>query len=470
MSTTKRPQPFSRPAARQPKQAERPRPPAPPVYRPQPTPAVLQRKPALAPPPRQGQKPQGQAARTPAQLQAQRAAPPPKVLQRKTAAPPPPAKTAARTPAAPPAYRPQPVPKVLQLKKADGLRAPAQRPPAAARPGGVIQRVIKGYLPGTLARTTKVKKVLDDNQRQKVQDLHDDENNVYTMEQAWALVGYVPTGGTQNDNNLTHTPPFPFRYGNSGPNYMSTVVSDKTGFVQYPMSGLPQNSKTPQTQISIVSGSSYDDMPTSSHRNVTQSQVMDYVSPNAAAKTLGFNCPTSRSWEWLHLVAFSIRETHVNGLSAQSMKLMERTDQPQQIRENLVLGTAAANTAMLSYEAVIKKIMADNPSWKLDLWVCAHKTDHKVYNNSGKKVTIPVGTRIDYHFFFTTGDGKVIPPVCLAFDTRSHQKPPKSEYGEIYEALAKHILNAIQLKHELKSIQTSIFDEVKVEVMDDSDD
>jgi hypothetical protein len=170
---------------------------------------------------------------------------------------------------------------------------------------------------------------------------------------------------------------------------------------------------------------------------------MDAVSPNAAAHALGLPAPNNRAWEWLHLVAFSIRQTHIDAPSAQSMNLIQRTGQPQQIRENLVLGTAAANTAMLSYETAIKTIMRHDPSLKLDLFVAAHKEDRIATNTRGQQVAVPVATRIDYHFMFRAADGRVTPPVILAFDTMDHRPPPRSEYGEVVTALAQHLQHAL---------------------------
>lgn len=250
--------------------------------------------------------------------------------------------------------------------------------------------------------------------------------------------------------------PFPFRYAQSGSNYMSTVTSGSGGLVHYPSTGLPQPKGTESSQVSVASGVSFGDMPTGHKRAVQQSAVMDNVSPNAAASALGLECPTSTSWEWLHLVAFSIKETHVSSLKAQSMQLMKRTHQPQQIQENLVLGTAAANTAMLTYETVIKQIMKANPDWTLALYVAAHVERPTVRNPRGQSVQIPVCTRIDYHFYFTTGDGRVVPPVILAFNTLSHDKPTKSEYSEVSDALKAHIKQALAVKQPVQGINTSI--------------
>lgn len=242
-----------------------------------------------------------------------------------------------------------------------------------------------------------------------------------------------------------HNPPFPFRYAYQGPNYMQTITSGSGGLVQYPQTGLPERMETETTQMSVVSGSRYAALPSGGRRAVTQSAVMDAVSPNDAARALGLPCPNRRAWEWLHLVAFSIRQTHVDSFSVQSMELMTRTSQPQQIRENLVLGSAATNTAMLSYETAIKSIMKNHRDWHLDLFVAAGKQDRQVLNSRGQEVTIPVGTHINYHFMFKIPDDRVIPPVVLSFNLQTHQPPPKSEYTEVVNTLKEHIEQSFAL-------------------------
>ncbi len=233
--------------------------------------------------------------------------------------------------------------------------------------------------------------------------------------------------------------PFPLRYAREGPDAMETVASGAGGLVQYPRMGLPEAGGVPQ--LSVVAGSAFDDLARSGRRAVTQVAIM-HASPNEAARTLGLPMPTPRSWEWLHLVAFSIGQTHIDAPSAQSINLIQRTDQPQQIRENLVLGTAAANTAMLSYETAIKQVMREEPRLQLDLFVAAHKEELPVHGTRGESVMVPVATRIDYHFLFRAPDGRVTPPVVLAFDTRSHQPPPLSEHTAILAALHQHLHHA----------------------------
>lgn len=225
-------------------------------------------------------------------------------------------------------------------------------------------------------------------------------------------------------------PPFAFRYSIDGPPVMTTLLAAPGGLVQYPAGGLP--SAGDAWRVLLVKNAAAADLPTETHRAIGQSAVMG-IGPNDAARLLRL---AHGAWEWLHLVAFSIAPTHVDALSAKSMTTIDRTGQPQQISENLVLGTAAANTAMLSYETVIKSVLRKNPALRLDLFVSAHKRDHVVQLAAGP-VTVPAATRIDYHLNFRNGE-LASAPVVLAFDSRSHHRPSQAEYAAVEEALEAH--------------------------------
>lgn len=80
-------------------------------------------------------------------------------------------------------------------------------------------------------------------------------------------------------------------------------------------------------------------------RNPSQETLMNKNSANDIAEELGLDIENYK-YEWLHLVAFSM------GLSSDGSTV----DTPQKI-ENLVLGTEAANTAMLMYETALKNIV-----------------------------------------------------------------------------------------------------------------
>jgi hypothetical protein len=312
-----------------------------------------------------------------------------------------------------------------------------------------IQRVIDGYKPGTLRANTNVMKDLNQQQKDDIQELHNDTSKTYTINEARQEVGaaLLDTG-----TGTSYTPPFPFRYNPSGGTTMETVTSGIGGLVQYPKGGVPQVEDT-NNQMSFSVGHGYDNLPTTSKRNITQTKVMDDISPNAAAQKLQFNCPTPLSWEWLHLVAFSIGQTHVGHVSQKSEDLIKRTNQPQQIRENLVLGTAAANTEMLSYETKIKRLLTKNPTWKLNLFVSARKEDRTVDG-----ISIPVATRISYHFYFETDPKTYTPPVIVEFDTQSHDKPASKSFEDVCKALENTLKEQVVLKERLKGISTDAMD------------
>ncbi|WP_392482105.1 DUF4157 domain-containing protein [Nostoc sp. C110] len=312
-----------------------------------------------------------------------------------------------------------------------------------------IQRQIEGYQPGTLKSNTKVMKDLNQQQKTKIQELHNDTSKTYTINEVRQLVGAAPL---DTSTDTSYTPPFPFRYDPSGGTTMETVTSGMGGLVQYPKGGVSQGEDT-NNQMSFSVGHGYNDLPSGSKRNITQTKVMDNISPNAAAHKLGFECPTPLSWEWLHLVAFSIGQTHVGDLSQKSKDLIQRTNQPQQISENLVLGTAAANTEMLSYETKIKRLLSKDQAWKLNLVVNARKQDFIVDG-----ISIPVATRISYHFNFETGINTYTPPVIVEFNTQSHDKPATKSFEEVCKALDDTLKNTVALKEPLKGISTDAMD------------
>lgn len=250
--------------------------------------------------------------------------------------------------------------------------------------------------------------------------------------------------------------PFPFRYKGKN-SCMHTVENDSGGFCQYPKSRfavskvrpnqvaiikspcykdlqkgkkqmLSQTSKLAirkvrTNQVAIIKSSRYKDLQKGGKRIQSQTSIMENTSPNKIAVDL--ELPFG-SWEWLHLVAFSLKPTHVSELSNVSRKAIMRTKQPQQIKENLVLGTAEANTAMLTYETFIKKLMEANPTLTLDLFVNATIDSCTIKN---KTDPIPVATNIEYHFQFKTSDGKITSPCILSFNPQDHTAPSISEFN-----------------------------------------
>lgn len=211
---------------------------------------------------------------------------------------------------------------------------------------------------------------------------------------------------------------------------MSEAIAGPGGYVAYASAALAPDQHGTDHQGSFVVGSRYENMQQGSKRNVTQSAVMG-ISPNVAAQKLRLG---QGAWEWLHMVAFSIRQTHISSMSAASLAMFTRTGQPQQISENLVLGSAGANTAMLTYETLIKNVMREQPGWRLNLSVQA---DVKRPTVGG--VTIPVAQSIAFDFFFITADDKVTPPVVLRFNSLSLSAPSQQEYANVVQGLKAFI-------------------------------
>lgn len=241
--------------------------------------------------------------------------------------------------------------------------------------------------------------------------------------------------------------PFPFRYDNSAnaPTTMS-IESTPGGFLSKPVNHQPYwQQQDYQVKQSIAYNISYDDMPTGGKRAVSQGDIMG-VSPNVAAKLLKLSNPQFPYWEWLHMIAFSIKPTHVDELSEESSDLLERTNQPQQISENLVLGTAASNTEMLSWETAIKSFAKKYPYLQLQL-VAIPVIENRVVVVDGDTVTIPVCVRMKYDFNFSNPKTfQMTSPFVIVFDTLSHTKPSSESFETVKAAIKKGIESMTTLK------------------------
>jgi hypothetical protein len=243
--------------------------------------------------------------------------------------------------------------------------------------------------------------------------------------------------------------PFPFRYDQQGTQSTMTMEETIGGFISRPV-GASTDWQTEEmvTEVSAAVDIGHSDMPTGSKRAVTQGVIMG-ISPNVAANALGLSKPYYPNWEWLHLVAFSISPTHVGELSEDSSDLLERTNQPQQLRENLVLGTAASNTEMLSWETVIKKA-AKHYGLLLQLIVYPTVMNYQVDGG-----TVPVCQRMKYHFIFLTPDrGKSTVPFIIEFDTLSHDKPTKVSFEAVVDQVTKACESLVSLPHGITGIRT----------------
>lgn len=72
----------------------------------------------------------------------------------------------------------------------------------AVRGGPIVQRVVEGYKPGTLAKTTKVMNGLTGKQRKYVQELHNEEDEIYTVEDARAEAIEHRNSGDDDDSEM----------------------------------------------------------------------------------------------------------------------------------------------------------------------------------------------------------------------------------------------------------------------------
>lgn len=183
-------------------------------------------------------------------------------------------------------------------------------------------------------------------------------------------------------------------------------------------------------------------------RAVTQSVLMG-IGPTDAAKAVGLPDAVKGNWEWLHMVAFSLEITHASELSALSQSMIQRTGQPQQIRENLALGTAASNTEMLSWETAIKRAMAAHKGMVLDL-VAMPLIERRQAGN----IVIPVCHFVKYQFKFECemdGQQFLSVPMLVDFDTQSHTKPLASSFAKVNEAVNLAVGSLMDAVHKYQN-------------------
>ncbi len=212
-------------------------------------------------------------------------------------------------------------------------------------------------------------------------------------------------------------------------------------------------------KVSVAKGVSYSDLPKTSKRAVTQSKVMNDLSPNVAAAALGLSKPTFPNWEWLHLVAFSIRPTHVSELSQKSKLQVKKHHQVQQIAENLVLGTAAANTEMLNFESSIKEMLKAHRDYKLEL-AAMPLIENQEVEIDDDDYTVPLCKVMRYDFFFYNDTKETVGPFVVTFDCLSHTKPASASFREVYEGVERAFAAPVKLKNLPGGIRTDSMEEL----------
>jgi hypothetical protein len=197
---------------------------------------------------------------------------------------------------------------------------------------------------------------------------------------------------------------------------------------------------------SLIAKSVRGNLPADRKRAIQQTKIMG-ISPVVAAAILGLPNATKGNWEWLHMVAFSIKITHSSELSDKSRLSIQRTAQPQQIRENLALGTAASNTEMLSWETAIKRVMAKYKGITLQLIAMPLIEIHHV-----DTIAVPVCHFLRYHFHFEYQDHDhqiISAPVMVDFDTQTHTKPSAASFKKVSDAVNLAVASLLEAMAKL---------------------
>ncbi|PUZ22120.1 hypothetical protein GA0116948_11161 [Chitinophaga costaii] len=158
-------------------------------------------------------------------------------------------------------------------------------------------------------------------------------------------------------------------------------------------------------------------------RRPSQDALMAKNSANAIANAAyGQGMSDVRAFEWLHLIAFSF------GLGTAD-KL-----ETAQIADNLVLGTAAANSQMLIYEASIKSIIQADPQLLAEVSVLVKH--QKIKDNLYARWLV---SEISYHITFLKNN-QTVAKFQLVFNPFHAFQPSVGEYLLVKQQFAKIVL------------------------------
>ncbi len=259
--------------------------------------------------------------------------------------------------------------------------------------------------------------------------------------------------------------PFPWRFADKGDRAMrvermlvdliaTSVPSKLVKDITFTVGGKEKSLKSV-----AITDKRYRNLTKTSKRAVSQVSVMFGLSPNKVAEAAGFE--KGGGWEWLHLVAFSFGHQYVSSLSDSSLSLFRKTKQQQQIPENLVLGTAAANTAMLQVESAIKASLAGQPDLQLQLWAHASENSHEA-TVDGDTWFFKSCDEIRYHFRFFKryhdADGiereLSTGAIIMTFDPFSHVRPLKTEYSQVHQEIVEFSRRLYELSNPTQGIRT----------------
>ncbi|MCB9231047.1 MAG: DUF4157 domain-containing protein [Bacteroidia bacterium] len=257
------------------------------------------------------------------------------------------------------------------------------------------------------------------------------------------------------------------RFGKSGPGYLTGP--QELGFgVHYGTKNFGNSSGFDESrygtsdplnddfdfQGSTSYGKSGQDLtPIGTQRDKSQNKVMGNLSPNEAAFCAGLTTDENTTdWEWLHLVAFSIGETHVSDLSDESALMINNFEQEQQIAENLVLGTSASNTAMIIFEEAIKDALRTHQNLRVHLIAMADGAEITIQPRT-KIYKLFKAHRIRYHFMFFSQNGnnqQVAEPVLVDFDTLSHDIPLEQNINVVKSRIFQSLTNLQQVPNPIQ--------------------
>jgi len=348
----------------------------------------------------------------------------------------------------------------VQAKVAPGV---AQRsssvttsPPISAGPDSVIQRVKPDWWPQEYKwNKTDVLRYIYASPKRKSDAIKAwNSENPQEKIDVEEVERYLKVISTQPKK-----PPFgTMRFSHSGQGTgMQVMQNDMTGFiVKSPRDHLlfgqgdpnRDDSNTPADQLSAgdakstgAFGIGREYLTKTSKRDRQQGEIQGELSTSERtlsatqiAKEIGLE-KDAASWEWLHLIAFSIGPNRVLDLSATSEKWLEKSDQTAQITENLILGTKEANSAMLTFETFVKSFLKQFPSCSLNLAVFTTAIEKIYVPKFG--ATVPVADKLKFDYFFTAKEA-LTAPTSIEFDLLSHGEPTFEEFHKMCETAARN--------------------------------
>lgn len=171
-----------------------------------------------------------------------------------------------------------------------------------------------------------------------------------------------------------------------------------------------------QSTLSGYKGTRKDDIAQLTIMGVSAGEVAHAAGYDAAVDPDFAADPKSRKrgWEWLHLVAYELGGPSGSG---------------PQTAANLVVGTTAANTAMIMVEDAIVDAVASGAAKSADVQVAALLDDDEYR----------VASEIHYHIQFTLPDDRVVPMPVLTFSALAVSTPFVASNRYFRQMLRQHL-------------------------------